>query len=137
VPSGVAKMRDDERLDSIKFDLLTEGGEDFLGLWEFLWEVHEILGITDAEDARAKTLGIIRGYLEEGLIAPGFPIENGPDFAAWDLPPDETIAMIVGEWDRLEREPVMGDILWFITTDRGKEWLQSHRKALAGETTTP
>ncbi len=120
-------MNDAQLLDSIKLHLLTEGSEDFLGLWEVLWEVHETLCIKDVNVARAQTLDIIRGYLEEGLIVPGFPIDKGPDFAVWDLPPDETMNMIVHDWDLLGREPVTGDILWFITTDRGKDWLRNFR----------
>jgi hypothetical protein len=110
-------------LDTLKYNLLAEGAEDFLGLWEILWEVHHTLGVVGVAEARAKTIELIRGYLEEGLVIPGLPIGNGPDFAPMDLTPEEAIAAIESAWRELQREPVAGDICWFTTSDRGKQWV--------------
>ncbi len=118
---------DDLDLDVISV-LLAEGGEDYLGLWQFLWEVRETLGIEDPRQARAKTMELVGRCLAHELIAPGFPVGSGPGFDPWNLPAAEALERIRVEWDALENEPFTGDVCWFVTTSKGKEWLARYRR---------
>ncbi len=115
--------------DEVRFSILAEGAEDYLSFHDFLWEVHETLGIWDPAATRAQVLTIIKCYLESGDVVPGFPVDQGPEFAAWSLPVDEAMAWINKAWDELDREPVTGDICWFISTDKGKEWVRQYRES--------
>ena len=109
--------------ETIKLNVVAESGEDFVGIWEVLRDVQELLGIHDGAAAKAETLSIVRDLLEADLIVPGFPIGLGPGFQPWRLPPDEAVSWMKRAWDQLREEPFTGDICWFISTDKGKAWV--------------
>jgi hypothetical protein len=112
--------------DSIKFELLSEGMEDFLGLWEFLWIARESMGIQDPETAKEVALAMVREFIEEGLVIPGNPVEPGPDFDPWNLSPDETMSRIEDRWKSLGHAPTTGEIAWFVTTLKGESWVRAY-----------
>src|SRR5713101_5599579 len=112
------------KTDMIKVNILAEGAEDFVGFWEILKQVEELLDISDSTAARKETLRLVREWLGDDLIVPGFPIDNGPEFAAWTLPLDDALRWMEEAWDALDGEPFTGDICWFVTTPRGREWLR-------------
>ncbi len=113
--------------ETIKSNIVAEGAEDFVGFWEVLAQVRDLLGVSDPAAAKEETLGIVRDLLESDLIVPGFPIDLGPEFASWKMPVDEAISWMRREWDQLKEDPFTGDICWFIATDHGKDWLKAHR----------
>ena len=107
-------------LADVKRALVAEAAEDFLGFWLVLAFVRDDLGIKDKPADRELTLEIVRELLTEGLLAPGFPIDQGPEFDAWDLPVDEAMARFEASWDDLDEDPFAGDIVWFIATPKGR-----------------
>ena len=66
------------------------------------------------------TLQIIRELLSEGLIRSGDVTKKG-NFKEWRLSVEESLKKIKKEWNRLTRELLMGDIVWFIITEKGKK----------------
>ncbi len=112
-------------IEQLKIALVAEGVEDFLGLWEFLWEARETLGVTESPRDREVALDLVRDLLEEGLIQPGAPIDQGPGFDPWELSPSEALKRIEAEWDLLDDDPFTGDIVWFVTTPKGENWLRT------------
>jgi hypothetical protein len=111
--------------DTVIVNIVAESGEDFVGIWEVFKQVREVMGVADRAAAKDETLRIVRELLEAGLIVAGFPIDLGPDFAPWQLPTDEAISWMRKAWDRLKEDPFTGDICWFITTDKGREWVKN------------
>ena len=110
----------------IKLDLLSEGRDDFLGLWEILWVVTETLGVDDDIAAKKQTLGIVWELLVEGHLQVGDVAPGGASLTAWEVPVDEAIDRIAVAWNFLRREPRTGEIAWFETTRKGEEWLAAH-----------
>jgi hypothetical protein len=102
-----------------------------------------------AQGVREKAVGIIRDLLEGGLIEGGFPqlpahVEtelhklqqqnprqgtviatllknNPPTWKPFDHSASDTIGYIQREWDNLQHEPNIGDIIWFRTTAAGAQ----------------
>ncbi len=109
-------MVDREKLKQL---LLTEGREDHLGLWWVVGEVSDRLPSASGSEIRAETLAVIGELLEKGLLLAGFPKENGKDFEPWSGSSKEVIARIDAEWAALGREPNIGEIVWFATTEAG------------------
>ena len=109
----------------VKRNLVAEAAEDFLGFWLVLAFVHDALGVREKPSDRELTLEIVRELLAEDLLVPGFPIDQGPEFDAWDLPVEEAMARFEQAWDELNDDPFTNDIAWFIATPKGKEWLKS------------
>lgn len=44
---GTPRRMDDIR-EAVRFSILAEGAEDYLSFHDFLWEVHETLGVWDS-----------------------------------------------------------------------------------------
>lgn len=101
-------------------EILLEGLDDYLGLWEFVFSVRDESDIEDAGEIRRRTLGLARGLLDEGLAKPGFPTSDGR-FEVIEASAEDIIVRISREWDELGREPDIGDIIWFRLTDEGRK----------------
>lgn len=112
--------------DSVKQALVAEAADDFLGFWEVLWVVCNDLAVTGKKEQRGRTLQIVRDLLAEGLLVPGFPIGEGPDFDSWDVSVDEAMKRFKEAWDALDDDPFTGDIAWFVATPKGELWLKEH-----------
>lgn len=120
-------------LDDVKRNLVAEAAEDFLGFWLVLAFVQDDLGLREAPADRELTLEIVRDLLTDGLLVAGFPIDEGPEFDAWDLPADQAMARIEEAWSRLDHEPFTGDVAWFVATAKGEEWLRGGVAELSPE----
>lgn len=99
-------------------EVLLEGLDDYLGLWEFVASVRDN-GTVSPRTVREEVLTLVRKLLEEGLVEAGFPTREG-GFAPEDAEAPELLERISGEWDELNREPDIGDIVWFKLTDKGR-----------------
>lgn len=106
-------------LNQLKADLLVECKDDHVGLWTLIKCVRLDLGVTDPAEVRRVTLELVVEFLESGLVQAGFPTADGRGFKRWDLSPEQVVARIEHEWDALGREPNIGDIVWFTTTEKG------------------
>lgn len=101
-------------------EILLEGLDDYLGLWELVASVRYESDTDDAGEIRRRTLALVRGMLAEGLASPGFPTRDG-HFDVVEMDTEDAIARISGEWDELGREPDVGDIIWLRLTDKGRK----------------
>ncbi|MEA5471832.1 hypothetical protein [Spirulina sp. 06S082] len=63
-------------------------------------------------------MSLIKKTLDNGLIQAGTFSEER-EFQIWDLSTKKILARIEREWDNLGREPNPGEIVWFITTEKG------------------
>jgi hypothetical protein len=103
---------------------LIECSEDYVGLWSIIRGIQRDNPGINSLETRRKTLAIIKKFMQEGLIRPGMfnfnsQIKYVDNFEFWQLSPEETIIRIEKEWDALEEEPNIGDIVWFTTTEKG------------------
>jgi hypothetical protein len=58
----------------------------------------------------------LHGLLDEGLIVAGFPTRDGRGFEPSPYSPQETVDRIRTEWQKLGRDPVIGEVVWFNAT---------------------
>lgn len=105
-------------LDALKQDALAECEEDHVGLWSIVWTVRRHLPQADSRQVRQTTMKLLEDLLREGSIEAGTPSPNGRDFKSWNLPAEAVIERIDAEWDRLGREPNIGEIVWFTSMCR-------------------
>lgn len=103
-------------LDKIRNEFLDECREDYVGLWSLNWSVRNETG-ENPRTIRDITIGLLTKLLEEDLIKAGLPDEKG-EFEEWHQSADEIIKRIQTDWDHLGREPDIGDIVWFTTSEK-------------------
>lgn len=101
-------------------EILLEGLDDYVGIWEILSVVsRELSGSANGEGSlRRAVMEVVSDVLGGGLMRAGFPRDGG--FEALDCRAGETVEWIEHEWDELDREPDVGDIIWFKLTDKGE-----------------
>ena len=110
-------------IKEVRDDFLSESHEDFVGLWSLIWRIKNEMGATDPKSVRAHSMEILRELLSEGLIKAGMPNEEG-ELAEWQENSEQIVKRIEGEWDQLGREPDIGDIVWFTTTEKGNTHIE-------------
>lgn len=110
-------------------EVLLEGLDDYLGLWEFVASVREGSATGASLGAvREEVLALVGDLLEEGLVEAGFPTRDGR-FRIESSSATETVERISREWDELGREPDVGDIIWFKLTGKGEEYARKLKSA--------
>ncbi len=107
-------------LDRIRQDLLAEGREDYVGLWEVVWRLKRSKPMPESDEIRELALEIFRPLLREGLMEPGVLQPNG-GFLAWTCTPDEALARIDAEWRALGQDPYIGQVGHFTNTLAGDQ----------------
>lgn len=107
-------------ITGVEQEILLEGLEDYIGLWEVIAAVREELPEKEKPLIRRSVMEIISNLLKRGLMRAGVPTRDG-GFTASDEGIDELLARIECEWDELGREPDVWDIIWFDITEKGKE----------------
>jgi hypothetical protein len=112
----VGRTRDMNRAER---EVLLRGLDDYVGLWEVFSVTRRELPETDGSSIRRAVMEVVSNLLEKGLMRAGFPTRGG-GFDPSDETPEETLTRIEHEWDRLGREPDVGDIVWFDLTEEGE-----------------
>jgi hypothetical protein len=112
------------KLNKVHRQLLKLCSDDYVGLWFAMTPIEDTSKGADPMEVRSKTIRILYELLREGLIQAGFPTTDGRDFEPWSISVDEAIECINREWDALGREPSIGDIVWFATTEKGERELR-------------
>ena len=102
----------------LKIDILTNCHEDSIGLWLFIGIIEDNLNLY-GKQLQEMTLSIILEFLEKGLIQAGFPREKDGFFEQKIGVPKDIVMNIENEWNELDREPTIGDIIWFYITEKG------------------
>jgi hypothetical protein len=118
-------------LESISNGFLAECREDYVGLWKLIWRIGNETRETDPDTIRSLAIALLTNLLNKGLIKAGMPNATG-EFEEWRASPDEIIRRIEARWDRLGKEPDIGDVVWFTTTEKGDVESQSRIKQTVG-----
>ena len=121
-------MATERLLETMKRELLLEGVEDYVGLWEFPPLVRRHLQAQDPEEVRKVALRLLGELIREGMFVHGQLAEKG-GFAPWSVPPETSFRLTEELWNGLGRDPNMGDdIPWFNLTAEGEEAAQEIKK---------
>lgn len=104
-------------IESLKKQVLEECDEDHVGLWSVVRTVQEFLGTQESKYVKCLTFVLLNDLLASGEIQAGFPAPNGRGFTPWNMPVDSVIRQIDVEWQKLGRDPNIGEIVWFTTFD--------------------
>ncbi|NHA16183.1 hypothetical protein [Thioalkalivibrio sp. XN279] len=105
-------------LADIRQELLAEGQDDYVGLWEVAWILRRSKSSHTGDEIREVALEVLGPLLCEGLMEPGTLQENG-GFLAWTCTPERALARIDEEWRALGQEPNIGQVCWFSNTSAG------------------
>ena len=94
--------------DSLVTVILQECQEDYVGLWSIVKQVRS--RSTDKALVPELTLRIIYNLLVEHKVVAGE--FKGQDFKAWNASPSAIRVRIQHAWDKLDRDPDVGEIVW-------------------------
>ena len=102
--------------NEIKESLLKECEDDEAALWFILEELRDRPGLNDEVEIRRATLQMVRELLETGEVVAGMYAPPDSGLPAWQIVGwpgsiDDILARIEEEWDKLGREPNLGDIV--------------------------
>jgi hypothetical protein len=114
--------------EAVQYELVAEGLDEPVGLWEFCHAAEHSLGLSPSE-TRTFVLTLVRSILSKALMRPGEIDVGNWEFTRWRLSADEAVGLISKRWDDLGRRPQSGDIAYFTTTDDGSSWVQSREAA--------
>jgi hypothetical protein len=114
------------KIEALEDYLVFRSREDYAGLWVFVRTVAEELVLDEGSEAvRDTTLRVIRNLLEAELVRP-CSLNHKGDFEPWPLNPEQALDEISREWDDLDREPRLGDIVWFDVTEKGEKYVADY-----------
>jgi hypothetical protein len=104
--------------------LLRSCQEGELGLWAIIWEVRFALNNQQNPEwerdqstpvqVRHLTMQMVRRLLVSGQVQAGYYGPDGSGVTRWNLPPDEIVKKIETEWDSLDRDPNIGEVVLFL-----------------------
>lgn len=95
-------------------DVIAEARVDEVGLWWFVKEATETLGMKEPDDIRRAALQGLRQVLETGDIVAASYADNVCGYDVWGGTVDEIVARVEKKWDELDRQPDIGDIVVLI-----------------------
>jgi hypothetical protein len=111
-------------VDTARTEILLEGLDDYIGIWEIAFVMDESLPGTEKSEVRAASLDFVKEVLESGLMEPGYPRDGR--FRALDGSSSEILARVRHEWDDLSGDlPDVGEGMWFNLTEEGRVY--AHR----------
>jgi hypothetical protein len=84
-----------------------------------VWHLRRTHPGVPVEDERSVVFRVVKNLLESGLVVAGWPTPDSCGFIPWSLTTNETLARIEAEWDALGRDPTIGGIVWFTTSEAG------------------
>jgi len=99
--------------DRLKQSLLEELREDHVGLWSIVRDVRYALPKATDREIKDQVVSLIDKLLSTSLVKAGFPMSDGIGFKPWRLPRHRIVQRIKTEWDRLGRDPDIGEVAWF------------------------
>ncbi len=105
-------------LSEIGQELVDEGLDDYVGLWEVAWILRRRKPSYTDDEIHEAALEILGPLLRKGLMKPGALQEKG-GFRAWKLTAEESLARIDQEWRELGQDPNIGQVCWFSNTASG------------------
>ena len=94
--------------------------EDWTSLYFVSSFVEQCYKYNDFELIKITSLAIIKNLLDEDLVKAG-DLSNDNTFMPWKMPIYEILLKIKLEWDNLDRELDMYELVWFEITEKGKK----------------
>jgi hypothetical protein len=119
-------------IKKLKITFLTECRDDSVGLWELISMTQEILNLVDEQQIEDFILNFVFELLNDNFIMAGFPQRDGT-FKAWSSTPKESVQRIKKDWDALDHEPNIGDVIWFYITETGEKELAKLQQEKSGK----
>jgi hypothetical protein len=113
-------------LDAVERDLLAEGIEDVVGVWEVIRRVRQECPGLSAEEVRRTTLHTVKQLLDQRFMEVGGALREDGTLDRWDVSAEDVLARIAAAWTELGREPDVWDIGWLVTTEAGEKAVQTH-----------
>ena len=113
---------------TMKADILAYCNDEPCYLAFIIGIINDYINLENNE--QLKVLKIIEELLNEKLIIAGLPEGDNWIFTPWKDNVKEIIKKIKKEWDELNREPSLWDIVWFDITPKGKEVLKELLKTV-------
>ncbi len=107
-------------LGSIERQVLSAASDDYTGLWLVIRFTREAYPELGSEMIRARVLSIILELLRSRLIEAGDLSPDFRTFIPWSMSPERTVSRIDTEWELMDDEPSIWDIVWFRTTEHGE-----------------
>jgi len=104
-------------IERVTADFFQECKEDYVGLWVLSRRLQEE-GIA-ATQVKPSVMQIIKHALVARKIVAGEFIEK--KFTVWSHSPAECIQRIDREWEKLGRNPNIGEIAWFTTNEMNEQ----------------
>lgn len=100
-------------------DVLLRGNADWVHLAEVKWVVKSIGGERAKDRVIESSLDVIRELLESRLADIGDVTDGG--FFEWNLPIEDAIKRVRGDWVKLDQELRPGDVCWLANTAAGNK----------------
>jgi len=107
-----------DSLEHIRVDLLIEGLEDYVGMWEVARAVREQFGNETAETVRLGAVSVILPLFERRAVEAGTLTKDG-GFAPWREQGRSAVMRIAKEWQDLGRDPDISELCWLRNTPHG------------------
>lgn len=95
-------------------EIIEEAKADEVGLWFIIGRVRDDLGVEEPALLQAATLQCVNEILASGAVAAGYYKPDGSGVEVWDMEPQMVVARIEHNWNKLGREPNIGEIVVFI-----------------------
>jgi hypothetical protein len=99
---------------SVSEKVSRELDEDYVGLWVLPWHLHRALPGASDTTVRELAESILRALVAEGVVLGDLDGDTG-EFLPWDVA--DPVAVAIGEWAMLGRDPNIGDVVWLARTD--------------------
>lgn len=112
-----------KKVEELIRELVALSEEDYADLSTYLHETEEIMGAFSEEEMKTYTLSFVYYLLKAEMIQAGIPTPDG-GFKVWNIGSQESTERIQEEWNALQRDPELGEIVWFNTTAKGERFLQ-------------
>lgn len=113
-------------------EILLEGLEDDIGLWEFVAAITDEIPSGDEPAIKRGVITMAEDLLERGLMVAGFPDRRG-GFGVAGEDSSGIASRIDREWDELGRPPDIGEVIWFNLTEQGERYARELARS-RGET---
>ena len=105
--------KDEQLIEVIALDLFNSARDDYVGLWDVKNLVKDRHGPLSSYEVRQLSLRVVERLLSLGMKAVHLLRSGG--YVLWEnQQPDAVVAMIDDSWQKLDREPTLGDIAWFV-----------------------
>jgi hypothetical protein len=102
--------------DQQLFELIEEAKLDEVGLWFIVAKVRNELGVNDPTVIRSTVMDAIKRILDNGEVVAGYYNADRCGVSKWNMDIATILTKIETEWNRLDHDPDIGEIVVFVGT---------------------